>query len=189
MTGRATVHGGFTLVEVMIVLVLVGVLAATILPEMKGSYEEALLRSSGRTLLSVLQLAHSQAVSLSLPHRVRLDPATGRYAIERSGGAEAAGAGVMAAAALPGRVGQIDQRIALEVRRSGAEGTDATPPEDRLESLTEAPARSASAMIAFHPDGTADAAEIILHDRQGFGLALRVNPTTARVRVVELDRE
>ena len=34
----------------------------------------------------------------------------------------------------------------------------------------------------FYPDGTADAREIQLEDRDGFRLVLRINPTTARVQ-------
>ena len=33
------------------------------------------------------------------------------------------------------------------------------------------------------------AGEILLRDRAGFRLALRINPTTARVRIIELERE
>jgi hypothetical protein len=36
--------------------------------------------------------------------------------------------------------------------------------------------------IGFYADGTADAVEIRLRDRDGFGLVLEVNPVTARVR-------
>ena len=43
--------------------------------------------------------------------------------------------------------------------------------------------------IFFYPDGTADASEIVLRDRDGFRLALRINPVTARVRIIELARE
>ena len=37
--------------------------------------------------------------------------------------------------------------------------------------------------------GTADAAEIILRDRDGFRLYLRINPITARVELVDLERQ
>jgi len=43
--------------------------------------------------------------------------------------------------------------------------------------------------ITFYPDGTADASEILLRDRDGFRVALRINPVTARVRIIELARE
>ena len=44
-------------------------------------------------------------------------------------------------------------------------------------------------VISFYPDGTADACEIRLEDREGFRLGLQINPVTARVRVLELERK
>jgi hypothetical protein len=46
-----------------------------------------------------------------------------------------------------------------------------------------------NAGILFNPDGTADAREIRLRDRDGFRLGLRINPVTARIHIVELPRE
>jgi hypothetical protein len=43
--------------------------------------------------------------------------------------------------------------------------------------------------IAFYPDGTADSGDIILRDQEGFRLGLRINPITARVHLVEMERE
>ena len=49
--------------------------------------------------------------------------------------------------------------------------------------------RDGDETIGFYADGTADAREIQLEDRDGFRLVLRINPTTARVRIVELERK
>ena len=43
--------------------------------------------------------------------------------------------------------------------------------------------------ISFYPDGTADAAIILLQDRGGFRLGLKLNPITARVHVFELEHQ
>jgi prepilin-type N-terminal cleavage/methylation domain-containing protein len=40
----------FTLIELMVVIVLIGIMTAMIIPEMKGTFEEALLRSTAREL-------------------------------------------------------------------------------------------------------------------------------------------
>jgi hypothetical protein len=42
--------------------------------------------------------------------------------------------------------------------------------------------------IVFYPDGTADRKEIVLTDREGFHLTLRINPLTARVELMEKER-
>src|SRR3989442_5795936 len=75
---------GFSLVELMVVLVLIGIMTAVIVPEMKGTYEEALLRATSRRLVDVFHLASSRAVSLNQLHRVRFDRITGRYLIEKA---------------------------------------------------------------------------------------------------------
>ena len=74
---------GFTLVELMVVIVLIGIMTAMIIPEMKGTYEDALLRSTSRELVSVFGVAGSRAVGVNQVLQVRLDRKTGRYAIER----------------------------------------------------------------------------------------------------------
>ena len=43
--------------------------------------------------------------------------------------------------------------------------------------------------VTFYADGTADAGEIVLRDRQGFRLGLRVHGATGRVELRELERE
>src|SRR5690242_12073923 len=50
----------FTLLEIMVVLVLIGILTALILPEMRGTYEDALLRSTSRQLVNAFNLAYSR---------------------------------------------------------------------------------------------------------------------------------
>jgi type II secretion system protein H len=176
----------FTLIELMVVIVIIGIMTAMIIPEMKGSYEDALLRSASRDLVNVFDLAYSRAVSLNQLRRVRLDETTGRYMVEKRvilNGRE----DFIPAGDVPGDKGALDSRISIEFRRpddnsaepaalSGAAATDGASPMNE-------------AAITFYPDGTADPGEIVLRDRQGFRLALRINPITARVHVVELERE
>ena len=73
----------FTLIELVIVIVLIGIAAALIIPEMKGGYQDALLRSTSRELVNVFSIASSRAVSLNQLHRVRIEAGTGRYVIEK----------------------------------------------------------------------------------------------------------
>jgi type II secretion system protein H len=177
----------FSLIELMVVLVLVGVMTALIVPEMKGTLEDELLRSNARKLVGVVHFAYSQSISLHQPHRLRIDQATGRCFVEgpkRAPTAEPEAAPVATAKELLGNAAQLDSRLTFEIKK-----TEATPVEE-AEVAAESLETSISSpdAVTFFADGTAEAAEIILRDREGFGLALRINPITARVQLVELDR-
>ena len=166
--------------ELMVVIVIIGIMTAMIIPEMRGTYEDALLRSTSRDLVSVFDLASSRAVSLNQLHRVRLDTTTGQYLVERrirSGGLEE----FLPLNDISGCAGTLDKRITIEVTRPEDATTETADDAQPAPNLTEA--------ISFYADGTADAALVTLQDRAGFRLGLRLNPITARVQVVEAARE
>ncbi len=172
----------------MVVIVIIGIMTAMIIPEMRGTYEDALLRSTSRKLVDVFGLAYSRAVSLSRPQRVQIDPGTGRYLIESLVTQTGQAASFAPARDLPEGEGTLDTRISIRIRDDTA---------DNLELLQESsgPALSPGAAgpeeadkIDFYSDGTADAREVLLTDRQGFRILLRINPITARVRILDLGR-
>ena len=178
---------GFSLVELMVVLVLIGIMTAMIVPEMKGTYEEALLRATSRRLVDVFHLASSRAVSLNQLHRVRFDKITSRYFIERAAQSAEHASGFVPAREIPEGEGTLDHRISVEFRKQ-----DEAPPTEVDQGTSaaseDAEVRNKDEGFAFYADGTADAGEVLLRDRDGFRLALRINPVTARVQIVELER-
>lgn len=176
---------GFSLVELMVVLVLIGIMTAAILPEMRGTYEDALLRATSRRLVDVCHLAYSRAVSLNQTHRVHFDRSNGRYFIEKA----EEHLGFARARDIWGGEGVLDSRISMEIRRQGEAPPAAMDPGSSAPPEEEIEVRTSDQGIAFYSDGTADGGEIVLRDRDGFRLALRINPVTARVRIVELERQ
>jgi prepilin-type N-terminal cleavage/methylation domain-containing protein len=184
--GRA----GFTLLELMVVCVVIGVMTAMILPEMRGTLEEARLRSSGRALVSVFQLARSRAITTREAHRVRFDLENYRCHLERRARPDESVSGYVPAGVPLGASGALDPRIEVEFRQArqmneslGAEwlGPGADAGGEWGGEVVE--------VITFYPDGTVDAGEMVLRDRQGFELGLRVHPATGRVELKELRRE
>jgi len=166
----------------MVVIVLIGIVTAMVLPAMKGSYDDVVLRSTARKLVDALTVANTRAISISQMHRVRLDRKSQRYLVERKVHDAQQGYGFVALRDVPGGEGEMDGRIIIEVRK-----TEDVPLDGEAPLLPSSERNSADPeAIAFYADGTAEHAEIILRDRQDFRLALRVNSTTARVQIVEL---
>ena len=182
--GRA--FTAFTLIELMVVIGLIGILSAAILPSMRGTYDDAVLRAGGRELMNVFQLASSRAVTLNQVQRVRLDRSSGRYALEAPAPSDSTRTEFAPARDVPGGAGTIDSRIAISVRLGGDEPSDESEP---VVAETGEGSLQDGTVFTFYPDGTADAAEVRLQDAEGFQLALKVNPVTARVRVVDAPRE
>jgi prepilin-type N-terminal cleavage/methylation domain-containing protein len=175
----------FTLIELTVVIAIIGILTVLIIPEMKGSYQDALLRSSGRDLINVFDLTYSRAVSLNQVRRVRLDEKSGRYRVEKR--VWEAGRESFVPVDDAGCAGELNAKITMEFHRPGdlpEPGEDQTTGLKTSESVPEA-----GASIAFYPDGTADPGVIELSDRAGFRLRLKINPITARVHLEELERK
>jgi type II secretion system protein H len=174
----------FTLIELMVVIAIIGIMTAMMIPEMKGTFQDALLRSTSRELINVFDLAYSRAVSLNQLRRVRLDEKTGRYLVEKQV-TENGQEDFVPANDVPGSKGELDSRITVEFHQPGEIVSDAN-------AEAAAPASESGSdevAISFYPDGTADAGDIVLRDREGFRLLLQINPVTARIHVVEMERE
>ena len=191
---RAITHA-FTLIELMVVLVLIGIMTAVLIPEMRGSYEDALLRSSSREIINVCHLTYSRAVSLNQVHRLQLDEHTGKYFVEKRVRETDQGGDFVRVQDVSGLEGELDKRITIQIRDPGEEPSPSSSPSPSPDGSAPLPAEpgpqlsDSNAGILFNPDGTADAREIRLRDRDGFRLGLRINPVTARIHIVELPRE
>lgn len=184
----------FTLIEMMVVVLLIGILSALVIPEMKGSFQDALLRSTGRELVNAFTLASSRSVSFNQRNRVHLDRSNGKYFIERRAWIDGEQRFVPLKD-VPGAQGKLDSRIAIEVHTPDSDmgdqalgGSNPNSEEDSGAGEQESEGASES-VFTFYPDGTADAAEILLTDQQGFRLALQIDSITAHVRLMRLDRK
>ena len=149
---------GFTLLELMVVIVIIGVMTGVIVAEMRGTFEDALLRASARKLMDAANVANARAVARNEAHILTLDLANHRYSVRRD-----------QQTALEG---ELDERVRIELRDLEMETAEAEEPRERN-------------VIRFLPDGTADPIEILLRDRAGGVLRLRMTTAIARLRVIE----
>jgi type II secretion system protein H len=180
---------GFSLIELMVVLALIGIMTALIIPQMKGTYEEALLRSTARNLMEAFKLASTRAVTLNQTHSVLLDSKRRHYFVQaraRHASSELASGQTQD---ISGGAGEIDSRITVEIQKPIETEAPPTGEEPTVVSEDDVGRGNRVEEIAFYADGTADKAEVLLHDREGFRLVLRINPITAHVQTLELERQ
>jgi type II secretion system protein H len=169
---------GFTLIELMIVIVLIAIMTGVIVAEMRGTFEDALLRATARKLMDAANIANARAVAVNEPHLLTLDLANHRYSIHHNVRDEEEG--LRQVSDLPGGEGELDERVRIELRDPLVD----EPAPDEAEASDSSQMRDRH-IIRFMPDGTADASEILLVDRAGGEIRLRMSMAIARWRVVE----
>lgn len=175
----ATRRGGWTLVELIVVLIVISILAATIVPQFAGSLSEAGLRAGARELVGLLTLAGSESVARGAVHRVRWASTEDSAILERLEGTGAARA-FQPCRDLPRHNAALDPRFTVEMTRA-LDAPGSASPGSADDAFTGFSRGADSQAIEFHPDGTSDGGRVTLRGRFGAGLVLIVHPTTARV--------
>jgi prepilin-type N-terminal cleavage/methylation domain-containing protein len=176
---------GFTLVEMLVVVVIVSIMSVAIVAEMHGTLQDALLRSTSRALASACNVASSRAISVNRPFRIRIDTLKHRYFMESG---PRSGTVFHPAQDAPGSSGSLDARIDIHIFEQGmnSEGNGGEAGNPEGQGYFESPPSEEA--LTFYADGTADDRLIELADRDGFRLALRVNPVTSRVQIKPMER-
>ena len=98
---------GFTLLELMLVLVILGVIAGLVVPNFSRTYSGLLLKKSVEDLSYLMRYAQSRAVIQSKTVRLCCDAVENRYWLEDNAAEEAAAGDTMSFQKIAGRFGRI----------------------------------------------------------------------------------
>jgi general secretion pathway protein H len=138
---------GFSLIELILVLAIMGMLAAVVIPSLPGALESARLKGSAGDVRAMLTLARTLAVSEARSRSVVFDLGSGEFGVDGDT-----------------RKGLLPEGIRLADVR-----------------LWEATADRGIARVRFHPDGSADEAEVAISASGGGTVRIRVDPLTGIV--------
>jgi general secretion pathway protein H len=135
-------NSGFTLIEVMIVVAIVGMIAAMGLPSLAGLLRKDGMRKAVSNISETCETARANAIFKAEPVAVIIDPVAGTFAAE-SGIAK--GSAMVAQGKLPD---------GISIDALGINSMDFT--------------QSKVARVFFYPDGTSDEMLMVLHGRDGW---------------------
>lgn len=72
-------RNGFTLIEILLVVIVLGVIAGLTLPNMRGAYNDVILKTSVNDLAFLMRYAQSRAVSKASEVRLEFNSDNDRY--------------------------------------------------------------------------------------------------------------
>ncbi|HCQ84373.1 MAG: hypothetical protein CMI65_02815 [Pedosphaera sp.] len=130
---------GFTLLELILVMVLLTGVMAVVAPSLSGFFRSAALDEEGRRMLSVIEMTRREAIANGFPTQLWLDAEKGLYGMRELQGVQAD--------VLPG----VDEKKQLGKR------IYRMPPE----LLMELNDTSTIASIMYHPDGQLDVSSLL----------------------------
>ncbi len=85
---RNLIHrsGGFSLIEAMVVMVVLGIVLAAAIPNLSSSNKRHRIESAATALASRIQIARQRAVATRVPHRLVMDTGNRTYWTEQQDG-------------------------------------------------------------------------------------------------------
>ncbi len=153
---RAGRNPGFTLLELVVVLFLAGILAALVVPSLSGTLESSRLRGGAAEVRATLSLARNLSASAGRVRTVEFDLEKGEFGI---GGGQ--------------RRSLLPEGVRFQSIRTG----------NALMEWGRPVGEAGNPKVLFHPDGSAEEAEIVLTSNDGRSLRVAVEPLTGMVEV------
>lgn len=173
MKRRDTARRGFTLLELMFIMAILGVLLAMTIPRLGGSAQRAALETTGRNMARLAEYARQVAVSQQSPTTLTIDPEAGQWWISLPFDGD----------------DRFTRRI---IRRSRGADHVALSEEEEISTLHprltfreilvngEAVKTKDPVVVTFYPNGTSTGVQVIVENSRGRLLTIEVETATGR---------
>lgn len=158
---------GFTLVEAMVVIAVIGIAVAVAVPNIVGYMPEYRLKRAARDLYSVMQSTKMGAIKNNTSWAIVFDPATSRYLICSDSGADAtwsttADNTIVSTITLPGYGSGINYGHGIAEEKATVAGEKfSTNPSDPAENISYN-----SNVLVFNSRGTGSGGYVYLQNNQ-----------------------
>ncbi len=180
---RAATNGGFSLIELVVVILLLGIMTAFAVPKFKGMYQQSEMARVATKLIELINYAHQRAVLEQQPQTLIADIREGEYWME-----------VLDEERESKRRGS--RTRSSRRRQKTLKTLDGKLPKDYEFTYCYLPlkddvVRRDEARLVFYPDGSCDGMHLILarldpdNDRNDRYIFIRLNSNTGKISVLE----
>jgi len=199
--------GGFTLIEISIVIFIILLMTSAAVPWMRTFAESSRLRTAARGIRSLLEFARSSSITQRTEYVIMFDSANGEYwlslqeLLENTSGGEVIDASRTALTESLESLNNLDdsddsndQSVAGQYSRTG--GILGIPRQFsngieivRIISPRESSGNEELSYVTFYPDGTAEDFEVYLQGGSGRTFLISITESTGRTKIQELTDE
>jgi type II secretion system protein H len=167
-------RGGFTLLELLIVLVLIGLTAAVVAPRLSGTHDKLPLGTAAKHLSALMRLARSNAVTRGQTVVVYAEPETSRIVMAAATNRAHADQINENKKEASGSVALIDPRHAYHLPRGITLSRVVSEGGMRLED---------AAIALFYPIGNSSGGQVVLTDAAGRRKIITIDTITGLVTI------